>query len=342
MPAVRAARTLVLFGLFAAVFHFFAELAHDFRDLPQPVVNLPVEGALRISSIFLPQAGIHSRKNLKPFVNALDGPDVEFTLGDCIHHFLVEHQVANVLVRNHYALFAGEPFGFADVEKALYLVVHTTDRLDLALLAYRSGYGDTLLQRHLAYRADKDIVFRAGGAVSVYHSVALLKAQRGREGYGLIVGKPLPEKAAQNHEAFRVRGAAHFRFTVDRHHSLAPDRNGGCDPVRLAKNVISRHQHRKAVNLPDLFTFGFDPEDILFDYFLYALFDKIGAIDTLFYRLIDVLSLDHFAAVKAGKVITFPQQVCDGAKLEGEFFPVLGKLDAVFQDSGHRPSCPNA
>ena len=146
MPAVWAARTLVLFGLLAAVFHFFGELAHDFRYLPQPVVNLSVDGAFRISSILLPQAGIHSGKDLEPFLNGLDGPDVEFALGDCIHHFLVKHKVADVLVRNHYTLFAGEPFGFADVEKALYLVVHTPDRLDLALLADRSGYCYTLLQ----------------------------------------------------------------------------------------------------------------------------------------------------------------------------------------------------
>src|SRR5208337_275319 len=131
-----------------------------------------------------------------------------------------------------------------------------------------------------------------------------------------------------------MRGAAHFRFTVDRHHPLAPNRNGCRDPVRPAKNVITGHQHRKAVNLPDLFTFGFHPYYIFFYYLLYALFDKVGAIDTLFCRLVDVLPLNNFAALDAGKVIGFSKKVRDGPKLEGELIPVLGKLHTVFEHTG--------
>ena len=196
MPAVRAARPFIFFGLFAVAFQFFGELADDFRNLFQPVVNFPVDGALRITSILLELARIDSRKDFQAFLNRGDRPDVEFAFGDCIYYFLVKHQVADVLVRNHDALFAGESFGFADVEKALDLVVHAPDRLDLTLLADRSRYGYTLFQGQSTDCADKDIVFRARCTVSINHSVALLKAHRGGEGYGLVLGKPLPEKAA--------------------------------------------------------------------------------------------------------------------------------------------------
>src|SRR5208283_3401964 len=135
MPAMRASSaTFILFGLFAPVFQFFGELAHDFRNLLQPVVNFPVDGALRITSILLKIARINSRKDFKAFLDRGDGPDVELAFGDCVYYFLVKHQVADVFMRNHDALFACESFGFADVEKALDLIVHSPYRLDLTPL----------------------------------------------------------------------------------------------------------------------------------------------------------------------------------------------------------------
>ncbi len=206
---------------------------------------------------------------------------MELAFFDRIDDFLFEHQVADVLGRDHDALLAGKPFVLADVEKRLDLVGHSADGLDFAFLADRTGHGDPLLDGDFGNGAEQHVELGAGGAVAFHHAVALFEAEGGGKRYGLVVGKAFLQEAAQDHQPLGVDVAAHLGFPVDGDHPFPPHGDDRRDAVGLAELVITGHEDGQPVHLPHLVAVGFDPEDVFLDQFLDPFFDQVGSVDAL-------------------------------------------------------------
>ncbi len=87
------------------------------------------------------------------------------------------------------ALGAVQAPGLANLIKALDLPVDSADGLGFAPLAHRTGHGDILGQGEFGQGGHQGAEFRQGGAVAFHHAVALLEAEAGRQGQGLVLGK---------------------------------------------------------------------------------------------------------------------------------------------------------
>ena len=67
------------------------------------------------------------------FGHRADGVDVKAPLRHCLHHPLVEHQVASVAFRDQHTLCAVQPHLFAASEEALDLFVDAAHRQHIAM-----------------------------------------------------------------------------------------------------------------------------------------------------------------------------------------------------------------
>jgi len=92
----------------------------------------------------------------------------------------------------------------ADIEEGFDLLGDPAHRLDFSHLADRSGDRDSLLQRHPGNGAEQRIKFGTGSAVAVHHAVALFETNGGGQRNGLVVGEPLLEEAAEDHQPLGV------------------------------------------------------------------------------------------------------------------------------------------
>src|SRR5208337_4098101 len=170
---------------------------YNFKYLPQPVVHFPKNGAFRIGAVLLLVSSALSGEDLYSLFYGGNRPDVKTPAFYRIDYFLIEHEISHVLFGNHDSLAARKSLILTDVEEPLDLVVYPAYRLDFPFLADRPGYSDPLIYRDAGYGAQKNVEFSAGGTVAVDHPVALLERKRCSQGYGLVLGKPLPDEAAQ-------------------------------------------------------------------------------------------------------------------------------------------------
>src|SRR5208283_5438549 len=170
---------------------------YNFKYLLQPVVHFSKNGALRIGAILLLMSSALSGENLDSLFYRGNRPDVKTPAFYRIDYFLIEHEISHVLFGNHNSLAARKSLILTDVEEPFDLVVYPAYRLDFPFLADRSGHGNPLIYRDAGYGAQKNVEFSARGTVAVDHPVALLERKSCGQSQGLVLGKPLPDEAAQ-------------------------------------------------------------------------------------------------------------------------------------------------
>src|SRR5512143_635658 len=147
------------------------------RHLPEPLVYQETECALGPGPVRPALARGEPGQDLKRLVHGPDRVDPELPLSHGSDHFLLEHEVLHIELRDDHALVAREPPVLAYAEEPFDLLVHTADRLDLALLADRAGDGDVLPDRRLSNPGEERDKFGGRGAVAFHLSVALLEGK---------------------------------------------------------------------------------------------------------------------------------------------------------------------
>ncbi|MPN34646.1 hypothetical protein SDC9_182140 [bioreactor metagenome] len=92
--------------------------------------------------------GFYVCQYLYSFIDGLYAPYVELPFFDRLKHFVAEHEMLFVLIRDHNTLLACESEYFTVAEESLYLLVDPAYRLDIAKLINRSGHGNVLFKRY--------------------------------------------------------------------------------------------------------------------------------------------------------------------------------------------------
>ncbi len=110
-----------------AITQLFAHLTQLFRD------------AVKDCAYLIDRACADTRQQFDSLFNRIDREDVEFTALDGMHHIEVEHQITLIRPRDQNTLAASQADCFTDLEKALDLLVGSSDRLHRAVLIDRSG-----------------------------------------------------------------------------------------------------------------------------------------------------------------------------------------------------------
>ncbi len=108
----------------------------------------------------VPHTGFPSGEYLNSLGYVTDGVNVEHAIRNGLDHVMAELEMPGVRNGDQNALPTGEPAAAADLEETLYLVVHTTDGLNLPVLVNRTGNGDVLSEGHTGKCAEKGVEFR--------------------------------------------------------------------------------------------------------------------------------------------------------------------------------------
>jgi len=98
-------------------------------------------------------------KHLDAFIDGPHGMNVKALLPHRIDHILAQHQMLDVGLGNQHALLAGQSAVTADIEKSFDFFIGPADRLDLAVLIDRAGYGQGLADGYLRDRRQQRIQF---------------------------------------------------------------------------------------------------------------------------------------------------------------------------------------
>ena len=97
-----------------------------------------------VNAVGIALPGLHAGENFDAFLDPGNGQNLKFSGGDGADYVVPQHQIFNIFGRNHDALAPGKSFHSADIVEAFDLLINSTDRLDFAVLADRSGDGDIL------------------------------------------------------------------------------------------------------------------------------------------------------------------------------------------------------
>src|SRR5262249_28590020 len=155
-----------------------------------------------------------------------------------LDHVVAQHQVADVGTRQDDALVAGEPARAADAEETLDLVSHPADGLHLAVLVYRPGDGERLLEGNRRETREQHEELGGRGAVAIYLAVQLLEAEAGGQAERELLGVAPAQEAAQDQHALAVQRATQLHLALDIENAVDA-RGGACaNARRLAEGKV--------------------------------------------------------------------------------------------------------
>src|SRR5208283_3961956 len=195
---------------------------HRLSNFPETFQYEVIYGPFRICTLIADLSSFHTGQYLQSLFDLVNGIYNEPAVLHCIDHFLPEHEVFNISPRNYHAVAPVQSPVLTEVKKAFDLLVNAADRLHIPGLVHGAGHCKTLLQRDACYAAEQRIEFCAGGAVSLYHLIELLKGDGSREADGFS-GRIFASKiAGYYHDRLLVDLPAHLRFTLYIYHPCLP------------------------------------------------------------------------------------------------------------------------
>lgn len=207
--------------------------------LPQLPINLPMHGILRILPILILLARRVLHKQFDSLIDVSNWIDVEHSVFDCVHDFVIEDEVFDIGLWDQYALFSCESAFFAKVEETFDLVGDAADGLNLSFLVDGAGHGDVLADREFGKGGDDAVQFGTGGTVTVDAVVVLLEADAAGEGHREFLGVGLAEEAGDDLHAFVVGLSAHAGFFFDVYDAGFSNVGGGGDAGRGSECVAA-------------------------------------------------------------------------------------------------------
>src|SRR3990170_2317272 len=176
-----------------------AETAQPLGELFEAFGYAPVQRPLGVAALRVGLARRDAGEDLQPLVYRPHRPEVEVSLPHRVDHFLAQHQVAHVLVRDEHALSARETDRLADVVEPFHLFVHAADGLDLAALVHRSGDGNPLVDRRAGQFTEEGVQLGGGSGVTLHLVIALLEGEgRGQAQRPILrISPPAPSPRAR-------------------------------------------------------------------------------------------------------------------------------------------------
>src|SRR3989441_5149821 len=124
------------------------EAAQPLGQFAEAPSDQGIDRAVRALAVGVRLTRLQPGQDLQAFVDRTDCPDVELPLAHDVHHIRPQHQIGDILHRDHHALPPGQPERLAHRKVPLDLLVDAADRLNFPLLVDRPGDGDALLDRH--------------------------------------------------------------------------------------------------------------------------------------------------------------------------------------------------
>src|SRR5690606_25754813 len=194
-------------------------------------------------------------------VDMAHGINVELSGAHRLQHALIEHQVADVGVRDDHALLAAQAARLAQAEEALDLLVDPADRLHLTELVDRAGDGEALLERRARERRNQRADFTQRGAVAIDITVGLLQGDAGGYLQGKLLGIAAAEKSGEDHHALGMDWLAQADFALDVDDAAAARIDGGGNARWYAEGRIADFQHGQPVAFADRVAGGIDEND---------------------------------------------------------------------------------
>ena len=295
------------------------------------------QGPLGILSVQPRLSGRLPGQDLQSFFNGGYPVHMEFSLLNRLDHLFPKHQVPNILHRYQYPLFSGESPFFTDVKKALDFFVDTADGLDSSPLIYGTGDGQTLLQRNPGEAGKNGIKLRTGSTVPLHLIVALFKGELGGHGQGFFLPKLASQVAGQGQNTLGMDAAAHFSLPLDVENPLVSRIGPGGDSGRNTKSVPPRFQYRKAVDLPNLSSLGFNQDIPLADVLLNLLLDQIQPGPHILDGLFHVTPFHLSSMGLAGQGRCLINQVGQQVKPGSQLFLISRQPGTVFHQTAHSP-----
>src|SRR3990172_5318067 len=189
-----------------------------------------VERPLRVGPV---QAGLprwNPQQDFDPFLDVVDGMDMEFFLPDRRDDVFLQHQVPHVPFRDDDPLRTVESPETAEIEEPLDLLVPPADRLHVPPLVHGPRDGDALPDGEARDRAQERIELRAGRAVPLDHAVQLLEGDRRRKADRLSASVPAPQVVREDENGFFMDLPGKLRLPLDVENPPLPGIDGRRDP----------------------------------------------------------------------------------------------------------------
>lgn len=140
-------------------------------SIKQALLYLTVAATPGVDTIRIRYTGTHAREQGHHLVCMGGRVDTELTTRHGLAHIGAQHQVTEIGVRHDYALPAGQAARIADIEEALDLFVHPTNRLDLTMLVDRAGDRQRLVDREVTDRRKQGAQLAQRGTVALHRSI---------------------------------------------------------------------------------------------------------------------------------------------------------------------------
>jgi hypothetical protein len=100
-----------------------------------------IHGAVRIVAFFIALTRLKSGEQLDSLIDGLDGIYMESPGGDGVNHIQPKHEIVYIRSGNQDSLISRKTSGFAQIEEALDLLVHSADGLYFSELVYGARDG---------------------------------------------------------------------------------------------------------------------------------------------------------------------------------------------------------
>ena len=128
--------------------------------LTELLIRKPEDGSFLESSRSASTTCFYAGKNLHSLPNGRDGVNMELLLSDRLDDLFPQHQIRDVLHRDHHTLVAGEAPRFAHVVEAFDLEIDPPDGLNFSLLIDGPGDGNVLPERQAGQTRQNGIELR--------------------------------------------------------------------------------------------------------------------------------------------------------------------------------------
>ena len=148
--------------------------------------------------MFVPLPCRISHQQFDTLIDMGDGIDVEQTVLHRLNHLIVQNQLLHIGHRDDHTLISCKAPLSAQLEKALDLMGHAADGLNLTSLVYGTGHCQILPDGQLGQRGENAIQLRAGGTVAVNAVIVLLEANPAGKAQGEFLGVGLAQKACDD------------------------------------------------------------------------------------------------------------------------------------------------
>ena len=125
----------------------------------QPFLNRIIDGSFGIFAVLVRLARRHAGQNFNAVVNRIDRPDMELSFLNGLQNVFPQHQRADIGSRNNNALVPSQAAMFAHVKETFDFFIGAADRLNLAKLVNRTGYGNILLNRNIGNGRQQAVIF---------------------------------------------------------------------------------------------------------------------------------------------------------------------------------------